>query len=314
MKKINNKVLLIVLVALAVVFALSKVFRAARVKGNLKETILQIDTARVTKLLLYPASENGKEIELLKEANQWSVKFNNRTAKTEQGSVSSALAAFAKLKPLRFVTSKMEKWNEYSVSDSSTRVKIVSGTEEVGNIIIGRIGYNQSPDGQFNAGGIFTHVRLAGENEVYTVEGFLESSFNKKYNDWRDKSFLRLKKELITEIQFDYPGDSSFSMVKKEKGWTIDNQPADSTKIVNFFSQLEYKNAASFADGFAATRVANVTVTIKSATGVLATVSGWRREAEWVLASSWQPAIYFSSENTGLVKTLFERKKNFGVK
>jgi hypothetical protein len=313
MKKLNNKILIGVLVGLAVVFALSRIFRSSRLQSNLKTELLQVDTASVDKVLVFAVAEKGKELELAREGSKWTVKKDNRTANTEQGSVNGALATFVKLKPLRLVTKKKEKWNEYSVTDSSTRVKVFKGTELAADLFVGRIGYNQSSDGQFNAGGIFTYVRLAGENEVYAVEGFLESTFNRSFNDWRDKSFLRLKKDMITEIQFSYPADSSFTLTKKDNRWWIGTELADSTKVNQFISQWEYKNANAFADEFVATMKADVAVQVKGASGTLATIEGWKRPADWVLKSSWQPTIYFSSENSGLVKTLFEAKKTLGV-
>ncbi|MCX8491365.1 MAG: DUF4340 domain-containing protein [Cyclobacteriaceae bacterium] len=176
---------------------------------------------------------------------------------------------------------------------------------------IGRVGFNQSSDGQFNPGEIFTYVRLTNEDEVYAVEGFLESSFNRSYTDWRDKSFLRLKKEQITDIQFLYPADSSFVLTKKNKQWWIGAEPADSTKVNSYLSQLEFKNANGFADEFLAMGKGNVSIQLKGAPGVIATVEGWKRPTDWVLKSSWQPAIYFSSENLGLAKAIFEPKRNF---
>jgi Domain of unknown function (DUF4340) len=145
------------------------------------------------------------------------------------------------------------------------------------------------------------------------VEGFLESYFNRSYNDWRDKSFLRLKKDLITELQFNYPADSGFVVTKKDKSWWIGGEQADSVKVNNYLSQLEYKNANGFADDFLG-GAATVVIQIKGASGSLATVEGWKRTADWALKSSWQPTIYFSSENTGLIKNIFEAKSNLILK
>ena len=197
------------------------------------------------------------------------------------------------------------------MGDSGTRVQLYKGDVVIADIHIGRVGFNQSSDGQFNPGGIFTYVRLTNENEVYAVEGFLESSFNRSYTDWRDKSFLRIKKEKISEIQFIYPGDSSFVLTKKDKGWWIGAEASDSIKVNSYLSQLEYKNANGFADEFLAMGKGDVSIQLKGAPGVIATVEGWTRPTDWVLKSSWQPAVYFSSENSGLVKTLFEPKNNF---
>lgn len=311
MKKLNNKLLIGVFIGLVAVFALSRVFRASKRQSNIRAELLKVDTASVNKVLLYAAVEKGKEITLTREANKWMAKKEKSVAPTEQGSVNNALATLASLKPLRLITKKKENWKEYHVGDSGTRVQLYKGDVVMADIHIGRVGFNQSSDGQFNPGGIFTYVRLTNENEVYAVEGFLESSFNRSYTDWRDKSLLRVKKDQITEVQFLYPADSSFVLTKKEKGWWIGIEQADSTKVMNYLSQLEYKNANGFADDFLALGKADVSIQIKGAPGVLATIESWKRPTDWVLKSSWQPAVYFSSENSGLVKTLFEPKKNF---
>lgn len=313
MKKLNNKILIGVLIGLAAVFALSRVFRASKRQSNLRTELLKVDTASVTRVLLNAAVEKGQGIELNREGNKWIAKKEKRTAPTEQGSVNNAIATLANLKPLRLITKKKENWKEYSVGDSGTRVQLYKGDVVVADIHVGRVGFNQSSDGQFNPGGIFTYVRLTNENEVYAVEGFLESSFNRSYTDWRDKSFLRLKKEQITEVQFLYPADSSFVLTKKDKGWWIGTDQADSTKVNSYLSQLEFKNANGFADEFLAIGKGDVSIQLKGAPGMIATVEGWKRPTDWVLKSSWQPTIYFSSENSGIVKTLFEPKKNFLV-
>ncbi len=314
MKKLNNKILVGVLIGLAAIFVLSKVFRSSRLQSNMKAQLVQIDTAVVTKLTLDADAANGKQIELIRDQKKWIAKMDNRTAPTEQGAVSNALASLVQMKPLRLVTRKKEKWQEYSVADTNTHVKIWGGEELLADVHIGRIGYNQSSDGQFNPGSVFSYVRLANEDEVYAVEGFLQSTYNRSFDDWRDKAFLRLKKDMITEVRFDYPADSSFTISKKDKRWWINNEAADSLKVNSFLSQLEYKNAAAFADEFTNTAKGDFTISIQGSSGVLATVSAWKRPTDWVLQSSWQPSIHFSSDNTGLAKSLFEPRKNFLLK
>jgi len=164
MKKLNNKILFGVLIGLAAIFALSRVFRASKRQSNLRTELLKIDTAAVNKVLLFAAVEKGKEIALNREGNKWIAKKEKSTAPTEQGSVNNAIATLANLKPLRLITKKKENWKEYSVGDSGTRVQLYKGDVVIADIHIGRVGFNQSSDGQFNPGGIFTYVRLTNED------------------------------------------------------------------------------------------------------------------------------------------------------
>jgi hypothetical protein len=158
-------------------------------------------------------------------------------------------------------------------------------------------------------GGVFTYVRLEGEDEVYTVDGFLESSFNRPFNDWRDKSLLRIKRDAIAKVSFNYP-DSGFLVEKRDKKWWIENQLADSVKVKQYLNQLELKNAATFADDFSPSGQPNISLNIDGETGPLATLQAWKRTTDWVVTSTQQPGIYFSTEGSGIFNAVFEKQKN----
>ncbi|MCX8491364.1 MAG: hypothetical protein ORN54_09880 [Cyclobacteriaceae bacterium] len=136
MKKLNNKILIGVLIGLAAIFALSRVFRTSKRQSNLRTELLKVDTASVTRVLLNAAVEKGKEIELSRDGSKWIAKKEKSVAPTEQGSVNNALATLANLKPLRLITKKKEKWNEYSVGDSSTRVQLYRGDAVLADVCV----------------------------------------------------------------------------------------------------------------------------------------------------------------------------------
>ncbi|MBS1488821.1 MAG: DUF4340 domain-containing protein [Bacteroidetes bacterium] len=309
MKKFNNKILAIILVSLAAIFVLSRVYRASSRESNIRSELVNIDTAAVTEMRLYPNAEKNKEIRVVREGKNWTVKIDNRTATAEAGSAISALNYFVHLKPLRLISKKKNKWNEFHVGDTSTQVKLMKGNEVLADVRIGKIGFNQQPgQQQFSPGSVFTYVRLSSENEVYSVEGFLESVYNRAYNDWRNKSFLRLQQNHISKITFSYPADSGFVLEKKNKKWQVDNTEADSMKVKNFLSQLENKNATTFADDFSPAGRAQAAIQIFGETGTQTTVQAWKRADDWVLTSSYQPAIYFSSKG---LESVMGRKKDF---
>jgi hypothetical protein len=309
MKKLNNKILIIILAVLAVVFGLSRIFRASSREGNLRKEIVAIDTAAVTEIKIYSNTEKNKEVRLVREGKNWVVKMDNRSATAERGGVSRALGQFMNLKPLRLVSKKKNKWKEFNVSDTSTQVKFLKGIDVLADVRVGKNGFNQQPGGQqFSPRGVFTYVRLSNEDEVYSVEGFLEPTFNKSYNDWREKSFLRLKQNEITKVTFIYPSDSGFVIEKRDKKWWINDSEADSTKVKNFLTQLEYKNASKFADEFKAIGNAKAIIQFAGSAGTLATIQAWKRQDDWAMSSSHQSGIYFSSKG---LESLLQRKKNF---
>jgi hypothetical protein len=309
MKKLNNKILLMVLLALAAVFALSRVFRAGSREGNARRELVNLDTAAVTEIKISSNTEKNQELRLLREGKNWTVKMGNRSARMEQGIAAGAMNYFVHLKPLRLIAKKKTKWKEFNVADTSTRVKFMKGNEVLADVRIGRIGFNQQPgQQQFNRGGVFTYVRLSDEDEVFAVEGFLEATFNKSYNDWRDKAFLRVKQNEVTRVSFSYPADSGFVVEKRDKKWWINNTEADSMKVNGYLSQLEYKNATTFADDFKARGDAQAAIQVSNGTGTLATVQGWKRADDWAVSTSYQPGIYFTSKG---LESVLEGKRHF---
>jgi len=314
MKKLNNKTLIFILVALVGIFVLVRLFRTPALESNLKTSLVTVDTSKVTEIKLWPGSESGSEIQLLKTGGKWSLKKGDKLYNPGQGVAGSMLGYFVKLAPQKMVSRKKEKWNDYQVGDSSTRVQMIAEGDIVADLRIGKLGFNQNQMqqqqqnfGQRGFEGAFTYVRLDGEDEIYTVDGFLESSFNLSLNDLRDKALLRIKKDQVTKVSFNYP-DSGFVVEMKENKWRIAGQPADSNKMKSYLRQLEFKNASSFADDFSPSRQPDINLNIDGAAGPLVTLQAWKRDNDWVIASTQQPGVYFLSE--GIFNSVFERKEN----
>ncbi|MFZ9981030.1 MAG: DUF4340 domain-containing protein [Cyclobacteriaceae bacterium] len=313
MKKLNNKILIGILVGLVLVFALAKIFRSPGLQRSLPEVLVKTDTATVSAVHLYPAAGKGLKLEFSRKVSGWTVSNGQKEASADMGSVSTMLSYLVKLAPQKLITRKKDKWQQYSVGDSSTRVVVFSGKKVLAEFHVGRTGFGQpsgppNPYGMGGYGASFTYVRNSDEDQVYTVEGFMESAFNRGFDDWRDKSFLRLKPEQITRIRFDYP-DSGFVAELKNSKWMVDGQAADSVEMKNYLNQLGFKNAQVFADDFKPVGKSDLSLTFEGSGGALATVKAWRRESDYVLNTSAQPDVYFSSASTALLSSLFERRE-----
>jgi hypothetical protein len=318
MKKLNNKILIGILAGLVVVFALTRIFRSPGLQRSLPETLVQTDTASVDAVHIYPAKGNGLKLEFKRKNQTWSVSRGQKQVSADQASVSTMLGYLTKLAPQKLVTRKKDKWKQYEVGDSSTRVVVMKGKETLAEFLVGRTSFSQpsgppNPYGMGGYGASFTYVRKSGEDKVYTVEGYLESAFNRGFDDWRDKSFLRLKPEQITRIRFDYP-DSGFVAELKNSKWMIGGQVADSVEMKNYLSQLGLKNAQVFADDFKPALPPDLSLIFEGAGGELATVKAWKRDADFVLNTGRHPDTHFSSASTALMSTLFERREKLSGK
>ncbi len=126
--------------------------------------------------------------------------------------------------------------------------------KDLAELMIGKFTYKQVSNPYAGYGGNniegTTYVRLSGEEEIYAVEGFLAFSFSGGFNDWRDKSFLKCKKEDITKVTFTMPADSSFILAMKDSLWFAGSQPVDSAKTANFLNSLSLIDGQDFRDGY----------------------------------------------------------------
>jgi hypothetical protein len=317
MRKISNRTLIIVLVTLVGIFALARVFRAPRLEGNLRKELVKLDTAKVTEIRIQRPGADSLPLSLKREGSRWLAEQQGKKYGIDPSSVKGVLGTLNVIRAERMASRRKDKWDSFNVGDKGTRVSVYAGNSVETELTIGKTGFNQTrpdpnnPYGGF--GGAYTYVRLSGEDEVYTVDGFLESTFARSLNDWRDKAFLRIAKDRISKISFVYPGDSSFVLEKKDTLWLAAGHTADKTKVEGWLNQLSYKNLNEFADEFNPRLTTDARLEIHAGDSLIGKVEAWRNGTEWVLRSLQQPEVLFSSTGSSVARDLFVRKDRFSA-
>ncbi len=294
MKKINPWKLAVVFLGLVVVFLALKKFRSPRLEGNLPSSLTQVDTAAVTEVIITPAKSPNQAVRLVKSGG-WKLMDGDKNLRLEQGAGSNAVRMLMSMRPERMVSKRKDKWDEYLVGDSTgTRVQVKIDDDVEADLVIGRSEFGQTATGSYGAP--FTYVRKFDEPEVYTVSGFFDAQYNRVLNDWRDKSFTRIKKDSVTRVSFHYPADSSFVVERRNNKWMIGNDLADSARWNTFLSGLEYRNANLFAP-IAPAGVAPVSIQLERNGKPLGTLEAWPGEGNWAARSSHQPETFFSLDD-----------------
>lgn len=281
----TNKILLVVLLVLLSAFALTKVFRSPSLESNFNADVFKVDTAEIATVSVYVAANEGRPITLKKGEGTWTVEDGTQTANLASTHRDALLRTLATINAERIVSRNEEKWDTYQVGDSTgTQVVIADGAKnELAHWYIGK----QSQGA--------TYARRDGETEVYALNGYLQSEFDKDFDDWRDKTFLEVETSSVEKIMFAYPADSSFVLEKKANGWVIGNAIADSAKVERYLGRLRAKDLTAFADHFSPETEPDITLTITAGTTPAATVKGWKTDGDkWVLGSSFQEGVYFS--------------------
>lgn len=312
MKKINNKVLVIGLVALVAIFVLSRVFRSPKLEGNLRKELVSIDTAKVSEFRIARSQSNA--IRISKEAGKWYVHDANKKFAADRDVVKSVITTVSTLRAQRMVSRKEDKWESYQVDDKGMTVLVYYGKDVETEFKVGKTGFNQSAgNSQFGGGQNFqpfTYVRMSGENEVYIVDGFLESTFNRPVNEWRDRRFLRVSQDLVRRIAFNYP-DSSFVVEKKDSVWTVGSRQVEEASVKPYLRTLSSKNIEAFVDDAPPSGSPDFSIQISGEKDELAKVEAWKTESRWVLRSSLQPDVYFEGTEPNGVADVFVGQARF---
>lgn len=310
MKKFSNKILLIAFVVLGGIFALSRIYRSPSLESNIDSELLAVDTSAVDEVRIRLADSTQEELKLVKEQGKWMIESGGRKASADKGSVLSMLGVLKELKPDRMVSRKEDKWDSYEVGSGGTQVLAFANGKKVADVKIGKTGFNQSQArGPYGGGGSpYTYVRLTDESDVYAVDGFLVSHFNRKFNDWRNKIFMKINKSEINKVNFNYP-DSAFVLEKQDSVWKIGSTIVENSKVDSYLNKLQFKSLSEFADDFVQAAPAPLVVQFHGAAGPVATMRAWREGDDWIVGSSLQEGVYFKGGSA--IKDVFVGKSAF---
>ncbi len=316
-KKFNNNILLYVLAALLVTFAVVKLYQHKFTDNTLKVSLVDIDSLKVTKVLLYPASEGRNEIKFFKDGKDWKISKGKITTDPEANSVQGLLTMLLEIKTQRLASREKSKWSEYNLTDTTaTRVKVYEGDKLSLDLLIGKFSYQPSnnPYSKMYGGGGTgtTYVRLTGEDEVYAIDGFLSFSFNRQFNTFRNQVLARFDKPAVNKISFKYPGDSSFIVSLADKQWMIGTQKADSAKVAEYLNSLAYKNASSFDDNYVPSLNPQCQVIVEGKEMKTVTIDAYiQGNNNFILNSNQNSKSWFTSGYKGLYSEIFKNKKDF---
>jgi hypothetical protein len=238
-----------IIIAVLIVVLIGININSKHNERSFKKYVIQVDTANVTQIIIKP--QNKKEIIINKKNNLWRMAIDNKEVATDKASIMDMLSQIVKLKTKSIVATSNEKWDKYEVSDSTgINVIIKSNKKELADFIIGKFSYKQlksqnpyQPNMQ-----MLSYVRTRDDNNVYSVDGYLNVTFNKKEDAFRKKSLITGDKNTWSKINFNYGADNSFSIVKQNEKWTMNGTLIDSTIIVSYLSKIENLSSNKFND------------------------------------------------------------------
>jgi hypothetical protein len=313
-KRFSNKTLFVILGILAALLAFTIIIRIPRENATLKSKLVEFDTLKVDKIIVHSSSGKGEAIEFMKKPDGWKVKQGEIESPTRSGAVESIYNEFINLKPKSLAAVNKEKWEEFELTDSlATRVQFLdSRGKNLCDILVGKFSYKQvgNPYGGYGNNNIqgTTYVRIHGEKEVYSVDGFLAMFFSGGFDSWRDKTFVHSNKDDILTISFVYPADSSYTLELKDSAWFAGNIQADSLKVANYLRTLSNLNGREIRDNYKPVRPPAYQLMVQGNNLLNLNVKCFIDETSggYVLNSNLNPEVYYSSTRESLFSSLFK--------
>jgi len=318
-KRFNNKRLLYLLAGLTVILILTILIKIPEEKATFKSNIVDLDTSAVIKIILNNRISAGNAVEFNRNNYNWTVRQGKIVSAIDEGAVQNIFSEVLNIKPQSLAAINQARWKEFDLTDSlATRIKFLNSKGKIlADIMIGKLDFKQpdKPDGGFSGNNIkmTSYVRLYSEKEVYAIDGLIPFSFNIKFDDWRDKTFVRYNKSEITNISYLYPADSSYKLIRKDSLWYSGSLKADSLKVGNYLNSITLMRGEEFKDDF--TPVSNpvyqMLVQATNSVGFSIKCYAGGSPGEYILNSSLYPEVYFIDRKSVLFNQLFKPQSSF---
>ena len=301
-KKYTNRQLLLTLAALVLVYVVSLAF-GGRSNSSFRKNLAMVDTAQVSEILITLPEDKGT-ITLNREANNWLVtRADGKQFAAASSNVQSILRELQSVQADQRVDDNKANWPDYEVNEEkAVRVQVKDAQSKMGaDLWIGRSEFVQTS--------MMTYVRPDEEDNVYLVNGYLNSAFNKAGNEWRDKTLVKGSTSQWTSLQFTYPADSSFQIVKSPANTWVslpDSLSLENGKVNALLGRLSRLQGSTFTD---TPPSGNPLYRLNIAgTGAGVQLNAFLNDGnEFTLQSSQNPGAYFS--DTTLWKNIFVGKK-----
>ena len=217
-----------------------------------KDIVVLFDPKDVTEVIIHDPQAD-KDINLVLTGSEWRLDKGEKTYPADSNVVENILAQLGSLSTKRYAGKGEEAWIKYEVLDT-TAINIIlkKDNKTLHEILIGKFSFSMPKDqnqqmGRQQRGDMTTYVRLASDQEVYAVDGFLRMNFNRDADSYRDKTISNINNRDITKVVLEQP-ENKLTIINSEGTWLVNGQLADSVKTVNYFSAISGLNSPNFVD------------------------------------------------------------------
>ena len=194
-----------------------------------KPKVFSVEADRIEALRIGTVA--GETAELKKEGGAWMM-VSPVAATADQSEVSSVTSSLASLAIQRVVDEKPENLGDYGLRDPVVEVSFkAEGDSDYRTLQLG----NKTPTGSD------MYAKVADEPRVFLVYGYLDTTFNRKPFDLRDKQILSFDRDKVDRLELDREA-TDVTLVKESGSWALQapvQGRADFSTVEGLVSRLQ---------------------------------------------------------------------------
>lgn len=318
MKTIKNRTLLILFLILAIIAAIMYLYDRNKGERSFKSELFTVDSSKVIVLNIYPKGKINSPLRLVKTGRTWEIKTGKNTYPADSMVIQRIIGALSHVRPERVAGTGRSSWKDLGITDSlGTHVVAEEANNVAADVWIGKISISQDNNrpmyGRNQNVIIKSHVRVAGDDRVYVVDGYLSMMFSDQPSMYRNRTVFRFDKNIATRLTFVYPGDSSFMLVKNGTHWLLNDQPVDSAKTENYLNSIRNTSNSEFAEEGTQPIVFPYTLKVEGNSMATIEVQGAIDPVskKYFVKSAFNPSAVFGSAGPVLFNQVFAGKDKF---
>ncbi len=307
-KKKNNRLLLVVFGVLLVAVGVNQLVKSRKGDRTFRKDIIEMQANDIKKISIFPKNSGNRNVDIYLDDTIWMLKFDGKLFAADQDMIKGIVDELANMTPERVVANTKDLWKDYDITDSvGVKVMIYGSKNEKAELTLGRFSYNQDTRKPT------TCIRVDNDQHVYAVEGYLAMTLNREINSLRNKSLFRGNQNDITEITFNYPADSSFTLTRQDMKWQMNGVPVDSLRMAGYLSTVSYLVGTEFRDDFipASAPAETYKIVLSGKNMKPVELRAYQDSKGSIVNSSENSLTYFSGEPGTMFKKVYQGKGYF---
>jgi hypothetical protein len=313
-RKLNPLVLFVILAVLGVAVYLILRMDARRQQGSMLRELVNADRQKTTSIVVIPRGMVEETITLENTDAGWMAGSQGKKYQANRETIDQIFRTISPMVPEQLVSRSKDAWPQFELTDAEgTRVKVYHGKRLAGDFVFGKLDFQSSMIQGQQRPKISTHVRLSGQDDVYTAEGFLGSAFPAAARHYRDQTVTNINEANISKISMS--GQYSYELLREGDSWLLNGSNADSTNIAFYTSSLKLLKSNQFveeeAEGWLTTPSHRVKIEMFNDLPVELLAYPADTTYKYFITSSQNPGAVFSGSHNGLFESIFFEPEYF---